>query len=64
MSDVSEIAKVYAKRHAAKLFDGRRGHGRNGIGSRVMSRAALEAHLAVAFDLGRATEAGLARVKS
>lgn len=61
---LSAVSIAYAKKHAEKLFDGRRGHGRGQPGSRVMSRAELEDNLAVAFELGGSMSKSLSRVGS
>lgn len=61
---LSDVAIAYSKRHAEKLFEGRRGHGKGAPGSRVLSRTEIEINLAVAYQLGAQMAATLGKVRS
>lgn len=63
MKQPSPVAREYAQQHAAKLFAGRKGHGRSAAASRLLRRAELVSQLARAFDVGAQFGQAVAEVK-
>lgn len=72
MAELSPLARDYGRRVAAKLLDGRKGHGGGPCLSRVMREADLIALAGLAFDAGLNAaqgridklEAGLAQARA